>query len=561
MAALTDYRAKGIEAEVLPAFPPLGPDISPEDLVRAFTAAWDLDDLLRTLGTLASEIADVHDRALNSVAYQLSLGKRLNCGKDLPPDLVQGFESGPLTAITSTTQIANLALFAISNRDWPGLVQRVSLLRLLGSFNYCTQRKPGANVYYVDPESIEAGFAVATSHVDRHLNVVSRYLEFFDWAQQNTAVIDVPALFIAQTGLNYEDYARCVTALDEYYNGPKSSVVGMPALEPTQITSRGEALHTWLAGRAITEVQVDSFLREDPFVTLRDKGYFQVLSTPFAQCRGRYYLLNQRALDNSLGVGAFYLPLDALTARAAPGRGRARAAQDYFAFAGQFFEPYAGQLVKRIANRSSTKWHSEVRDMKGDMSSDFFVIEDDKAVFFEMRFGRVAKPVIESLAPQKIEDTFENILYSKIEQLDRNIRRFASGDLSIPGTASNSIRRIYPVVCLPSPFPRSPAIQLKIDKDLGERGWLKQPAGAAFEVAPFEVIEAESLEGLDGLQEPFRFSDLIDEKIASDSSRFTFFKNYLTTVKGLKLQMDRERQDEIMALLRTMEAQTRDWIA
>lgn len=556
---MTNYRARGVEAEVLPAFAPQGTSTSAEDLVRAYCAAWDIDVLLRTLARFSAEFAGVRDTARDAVAYHLDLAKRLNGDNELSPDLVEKFEKGHLTAATSNIQMANLALFAIANREWRGIAQPVSLLRLLGSFNYCTQRKPGTDSYYVDPESVEAGFAVATSHVDRHLNVVSRYWAFFEWARNNRTAIDVPQLFTEQANLDYEQYARCVTALDEYYIHRKMLAVGMPSLHPTQITEEGKPLHQWLASRSLTEEEVDAFLSDDSFITLRDRGYFQTLSTPFVQYRGAYYLLNPRALDNALGLGIFYVALDALTRGRGDGRDRARAAQDYFAFAGRFFEPYAGDLLRKIADRSGSLWHGEVRDAEGDMSTDFFVIEGDKAIFFEVRFGRVAKPVIENLSAAKIEEAFEQIIYSKAEQLDRNVKRFAEGLLPICGTGPGTIRKVYPVVCLPSPFPRSPAIQNKIDAELRSRGWLP-PTVNGVEVAPLEIIEAESLEGLAGLPNQVRFSDLIDEKV-STTARFTFFKNFLTEVKGLALRMDPEREAEIAASVAIMTAETKAWIA
>jgi hypothetical protein len=270
--------------------------------------------------------------------------------------------------------------------------------------------------------------------------------------------------------------------------------------------------------------------------------------------------LNPRALDNALGIGLMYAALDQATQSAGPAADdRRRAAQDFFAFVGQFFESYALQFVQRIAERSGSFFHGEVHDDRGDRSSDGFVLENGALTFFEVRYGRVARPVIESLDAQKIEDAFENIIYAKCEQLDRNIRAFADNRLRIPGVDRNRIREVFPVLVLPSPFPRSPQIQEKIDRHLNSRGWF-QGRIDDLQIMPLEIIEIEALEGMDSLHQPFIFSDLIRDKVRNASSRFTFFKNFLINTRGLRLRLDREREDEAMAFMRELSAETAGWI-
>jgi hypothetical protein len=332
----------------------------------------------------------------------------------------------------------------------------------------------------------------------------------------------------------------------------------VPALDRHGIDPSSPLLK-WLDDRSFLADEIDALLGDDPFTKLRDTGHFLALQRPFVRLGERYYLLNPRALDNALGLGVFYAAIDGNVARAGEGaKAKNDAAKTFGGVAGRFYEQYAGKLVRRIADRSGSYFHPEVRDDENKLSSDFFVLEDDRLVFFEMRHARVARATIESLAPDAIDAAFE-MLYAKLQQLDRNIRKFADGRLFIPEISAAAVSRLYPVVCLPSPFPRSPSIQRKMDADVAARGWLPERIGRC-SVAPFEIVEAESLEGLDGLQTRIRFTDLIDEKTAEPLTRFTFFKNVLTVTKGMRLQMDREVQRRRLMQFEAYKDEARNWI-
>jgi hypothetical protein len=307
--------------------------------------------------------------------------------------------------------------------------------------------------------------------------------------------------------------------------------------------------------------EVDADLGDAPLNTLRDRGHFLVLDKPFVRIGDFYYLLSTRALDNTLGLGVFYAAMDAKTGAAgADNEARLAAAKEFGGVAGLYYEEYAGERVRRIAERSRAIFRGEVLDDEQLKSSDFFVLEDDKLVVFEMHHGRVARPVVEGLDPKRISKTFERVLYAKVEQLDRNVRKFGDGRLVIPGIDRNRVRRVYPLVCLPSEFPRNAAIQKKIDTDLVASGWLGATVGA-LEVAPLEIIDSESLEGLDGLGAPVSFSSLIDDKTADPRTRVVFFKNFLVSVKGMRLKMDSEDQRGRAKSLEQFTSETDGWIA
>jgi hypothetical protein len=554
-----DYRSEGLLNETLlavgvnPGEPPV------EELVAAGTAARPLDQFLRKTITLASHLANAEDRALDGPRFWEEMAETLRGDSELPQLLTDGVKSGILR-LTSTTALSNLSLFAVYNRNFAGMARAISFLRLLGLYAFAERRAADGDTHYLDPDSVAGGFAVSTSHRDRFVNVADRYLSFVEWSDSGAAGagVDVRQLIEDGTGMSFENYIRCIAVLHAHFDPADVGVNGVPALERHGVDPTSPLLK-WLDDRSYLPDEIDALLGDDPFTRLRDTGHFLALQRPFVRLGERYYLLNPRALDNALGLGVFYAAMDANVARAGEGnKAKNDAAKTFGAVAGRFYEQYAGTLVRRVAERSGSFFHPEVRDDENKLSSDFFVLEDDRLVFFEMRHGRVARETIESLAPDAVDAAFE-MLYAKLQQLDRNVRKFADGRLIIPGIAAPGVSRLYPVVCLPSPFPRSPAIQRKIDADMATRGLLPDRIGR-YLVAPFEIIEAESLEGLDGLQTDIRFSNLIDEKTADPLTRFTFFKNFLTVTKGLRLQMDFETQRRRLAELQAYKDDARHWI-
>jgi hypothetical protein len=556
---MRDYRSEGLINETLlavgvnPGEPPVNA------LVAAGAAAVSLDVLLRKNITLASHLANAEDLGKDAPSFWEDMAEALRGESELPPVLTEGVKAGVLR-LTSTTALSNLSLFAVYNRNFAGIARPISFLRLLGLYAFAERRAADGEKYYLDPDSVAGGFAVSTSHRDRFVNVAHRYLSFVEWSDAGGAGadFDVRGLIEDGTGMSFEDYVRCVTVLHAHFDPADVSVNGVPALERHGIDPASPLLR-WLDDRSYLPDEIDALLGDDPFTKLRDTGHFLALQRPFVRLGDRYYLLNPRALDNALGLGVFYAAMDANVARAGESdKAKNDAAKTFGAVAGRFYEQYAGTLVRRIADRSGSYFHPEVRDDENMLSSDFFVLEDDRLIFFEMRHGRVARETIESLAPEAIDAAFE-MLYAKLQQLDRNLRKFADGRLVIPGITAADVSRLYPVVCLPSPFPRSPAIQRKMDADVAARGWLSDRIGR-YSVVPFEIVEAESLEGLDGLQTRIRFSDLIDEKTAEPLNRFTFFKNFLTVTKGLRLQMDRDVQRQRLAQLDTYKNEARHWV-
>jgi hypothetical protein len=538
---------RGMTAQVLIA---IGNDEGePEGnrLLDSLVAARDLDELLRSLATVSAEIADVRDLGRDDVGYQESLALRLNEGNALPEELSKAIASG--CVVTSTEQIANLAIYAATLRRDGVIARPSSMLRLLGVFNSCSLRGPTGR-YYIDPKSVAAAFAVSTSHVDRFINVTHRYREFVRWADEHQGEngIQIRESIIKSTGLSYEDWARCIVAINGVFAPKDVGINGVPSLEKARIHEGSDALRTWLASRTITLQTAGELTGGDVFGELRSKGFYVAFARPLLDLGDRYYLLNPRGLDNALGLGIFFAALDG-----------GNDPQDFFAFAGHFFEEYATAIVRRLGDKAGSYWHGEVPDECGAMSSDCFLLEGRNLLFFEMRFGRVARPVVERLDANLIDRSFADIVYAKIDQLDRNINRFARGDLIIPGIARENVSRLYPVIVLPSPFPRSPPVQRKIDEYIDTHDLLSGRV-LDFDVAPLEIIEAETLEGLEGISDPIFLSDFIDRKVADPETRFTFFKNFLIERLGLTLKLRRDYEEQTTAWLRDLRSSVEGWI-
>jgi len=451
---MRDYRSEGLLNETLLAVGVNSGEPPVEELVAAAAAAMSLDFLLRKNITLASHLANAEDRGIDGPSFWEEMAETLRGESELPPVLTDVMKAGVLR-LTSTTELSNLSLFAVYNRSFAGIARSISYLRLLGLYAFSERRAADGATYYLDPDSVAGGFAVSTSYRDRFVNVADRYLSFVEWSDAGGAGagVDVRELIEDGTGMSFEDYVRCVAALHGHFDPADVGVNGVPALERHGIDPASPLLK-WLNDRAYLPEEIDALLGDDPFTGLRDTGHFMALQRPFVRVGERYYLLNPRALDNALGLGVFYAAMDANVARAGEGaKAQNDAAKRFGAVAGRFYEQYAGALVHRIADRSGSYFYPEVRDDENKLSSDFFVLEGDRLVFFEMRHGRVARETIESLAPDAIDAAFE-MLYSKLQQLDRNLRKFADGRLVIPGIAAAKVSRLYPVVCLPSPFLR-----------------------------------------------------------------------------------------------------------
>lgn len=544
------YRDRGILAHVPLAIVPRSAE-PPLDFLRASVAGWDLDRLLRTLATISGRMVDAFDRGLTTPEFYVTLAEELNGGKQLPDEIRNALLRGSASAPTDPNQIANLALFAIANRNWQGIARPASLLMMLGVLNLCVFGDPITHDFYVKPESVEGAIGVSTTWVERTVNIWYRYLRFYRWSRENAsgAGVDVPASIERGTGLSFEDYARCVVSLLEYYDSRSEHANIVPFLEASQITETGAPLHAWLDQKAMTVDDIDAILSDDPIVGLRSRTYHAILSKPIARIDDRYYLLNPRSLDNALGLGVFFAALDA-----------GNKAQDFFAYAGLFFEPYVGELLKGICAKSGAYYHPEVADVDGDMSIDHFVLEAESLVFVEARFGKINRQIVESLSASKLNAALEELLYSKVKQLDTSVKKFVAGRLVVPGVDRSAVRRVYPVLALPHPIPRSPEIQAIIDAELAKRDWLP-PRIADVSVAPLEIIEAEALEGLEGLDQAVRLSELIERKVSDPRSRFTFFKNHLILRENFTLQMSPVRQEEGREFQHRMAADSRDWIA
>ena len=333
-----------------------------------------LDTLLRKAATIAASLANAEDLGRDDAAFWHDVAASLD-DRALPQELLDAIDGG--VRITSTTQLANLGLFAVRHRNLVELARPTSFLRLLGMYNFAERRDPSTNKYYIDPESIQAAFAVTTSHRERFLNVADRYLAFVEWSDAGLSGRtrgEVRSLVEFTAGMSFENYLRCVAALLRYFVPPAARLIGLRPF--SRYAVRHDALAAWLDEHSWTPEDVDRVLGDKPLETLRDRGHFLVLERPFVRIADEYYLLNPRGLDNALGLGIFYAAMDAKVARADKNAlARQAAAKEFGGLAGQYYEQYAGKQLRRIAERSGSYFHGEVCDREGRRSCDFFVLE------------------------------------------------------------------------------------------------------------------------------------------------------------------------------------------
>lgn len=299
---MRNYRSEGLINETLFAVGTNPGEPSVEELIAAATAATPLDALLRKNLTIASHLANAEDRALDGPAFWQEMAETLSEGAALPEALTEAVRSGVLR-LTSTTELANLSLYAVYNRNFRGIARSVAFLRLLGLYAFAERRSAFGATYYLDPDSVEGGFAVSTSHRERFVNVADRYLSFVEWsdAAANGAG-DVRKLIEAGTGMSFEDYLRCVAVLHAHFDPADVGTNGVPALDRRSIAPESPLLR-WLDDRSYLPEEIDDLLRDDPFTRLRDTGHFLTLERPLVRINDFYYLLNPRALDNALGLG------------------------------------------------------------------------------------------------------------------------------------------------------------------------------------------------------------------------------------------------------------------
>lgn len=279
----------------------------------------------------------------------------------------------------------------------------------------------------------------------------------------------------------------------------------------------------------MTPQEIEDFLGNNHMQRLRYEGFHKVMERPFLRMRGRYFLLHPRAMENALAAGVFYAALPA---------GKY---QDYFAYVGQFFQEYIADILQRIAHAGGYVYSGElcyVRSSDGMTvaSNDHFLFQDGALLFFEDRYARIPKQLLTTLDPAAITTALDQRVLCKSEQLARNIVAYLSGDFEVPGVDRASVSAIYPVLVLPHAFPRGPAIQAYFDAFTQQAKSLASGEPAAT-IKPFEIMEAEALEGLAGLEQLPAIHEILDRKFDREDSRCDFFKNHLILNERLPLRI------------------------
>jgi hypothetical protein len=498
-----------------------------EELLRSLIAGFfPLSRFLSDLATVSAMIAQRFDLDGKTVEGQLDILHRCAIGLQNEEDLVNRLRAGEYTSITDENQIANLAMYAIGNRAYGGLARRGSLLRTLALFNKLSLQDQTTEKYYVVPDSVQGAFSVANTFRERANNVTYRYWRFIQWCDAVGTRTNVRATFRAAKGMDYEQYAEAAVHLDEYF-GNEFAIVGVRSLPEADV--RDPVVLEYLRRHCASPEDIDLFLGVDPMRKLRDEGFHQAMERPFLKMGDEFFLLHPRALENALGAGVFYAGF------------RSGEQQEYFALVGQFFEEYIGDILQRLAALGGYIYSGEIKyirsvDREEVASNDHVLFRNGALLFFEDRYARIPKELLTTLDLAKIETALQTRIMSKFCQLSRNIEAYLAGDFEVPGVDRAEVRSIYPIVVLPHAFPRGPAIQERFDAEITNRGYAQGERGV-IDVRPYEIAEAEALEGLAGLPEAPVLSDILERKFADNYRRCDFFKNHLILREKLPLRI------------------------
>ncbi len=515
-----------MNSHILLATEPNAGEPAAEELLRSLIAGFPLPDLLRDLATTGAMVAQLYDRGEYGIEGQLDILNRTCRGLENADELIDKLRKGVYTAITDENQIANLAMYAIRNRAYAGLARSGSLIRTFALFNKLCLQDPATGKYYVDPDSLQGAFSVATTFRERANNIAYRYRRFIEWSDQHPDADKVRETFRAAKGMDYEQYAEAAVYLEEYF-WKDFNVAGVRSLPEVAIDD--PVVREFLRRHSQTPEGIDEFLAGDQMQTLRDQGFHRVMEFPFLLMNGEYFLLHPRAIENALGAGVFYAAL--------PPGGH----QDYFALVGQFFQEYIGEILEHVARSGGYTYSGEfkyARSADGQRvdSNDHFLFRDGALFFFEARYARIPKNLLATLDPGEIEEALGTRIFSKFKQLNDNITAYLAGDFELPGVDRAKVRAIYPIVVLPHAFPRGPAVQDRFDKEIADKGYLQGVHGS-IDVRPFEIAEAEALEGFAGLANSPGLADVLERKFADRKNRFDFFKNQLVLKEGLQLRI------------------------
>lgn len=512
---------------ILLATEPNAGEPAAEELTQSLIAGfYPLPDFLCVLVTTGAMLAQLYDRGEHGVEGQLDILKRTSQGLENADELIEKLYKGEYTAVTDENQIANLAMYAVTVRSYKGIARRGSLIRTFALFNKLCLQDPTTGKYYVQPDSLQGAFSVASTFRERANNIAFRYRRFIEWNDRRPDAAKVRDTFRLAKGMDYEQYAEAAAHLDQYFS-KDFNVAGVRALPEAEIDD--PIVREFLSRHSQTPQEMDAFLGQDPMKTLRDLGFHRILERPFLYMDGQYFLLHPRALENALGPGVFYAALPA---------GKQ---QDYFALVGQFFEEYMDEILQRIANTGGYVYNGELKytrssDKNTVDSNDHFLFKDGALFFFESRYARIPKELLVTLDASKIEEALQRVIFSKFQQLNDKITDYLVGDFNVPGVNRLNVRAIYPVVLLPHAFPRAQSVQARFDKEIVDRGHV-QGVKSGIDVKPFEVVETEALEGLAGLQQPPELASVLERKFVNPDSRAGSFKNHLVLNEHLELRI------------------------
>jgi hypothetical protein len=218
-----------------------------------------------------------------------------------------------------------------------------------------------------------------------------------------------------------------------------------------------------------------TFFRQNPLISMGD---------------GIYIPVDTRFLIERITSGIYWDIFDSLSG----------AEKDKFAsYFGILFQKYLEELFCRAYPESKTTAKRVFYDVmyNGERSSDVMIFYEEQAVFIEIVVGRLR---MEQTTITGDFDAFKEDIQTKIvdaaKQIDRVIKDFIIGKLSLPDSSPANIKRYFPVVITVSPLPVFLRTYDEVRSMVSDAGYLTSP-----NIAELEITNAGEMEMVESLLE------------------------------------------------------------
>ena len=231
--------------------------------------------------------------------------------------------------------------------------------------------------------------------------------------------------------------------------------------------------------------------------------------------------VNVRFLVQRISSGIYWDILDGLD-----GQNK----EKFMRFFGDLLQQYVSQLFKRVYPESiiakKRAFYDETYGI-GNKTSDVIILYGNEAVFLEVTVGRLRME--RTMIPGNIHefrDDVETKIVSACKQLDRVIKDFKCGKLSLENWNYGDVHRYYPVVITAEPLPLLLSTYEEVRKLIAKRNYLQES-----DLAPLEIWSTEELEMIETLLNSGEtIVSLLKDKLKHPIYKNLSMKDYLNII-------------------------------